>query len=229
VNRAIDRAEALAAVARTAGRSPAALVEDDPATGFTRVLDPPAPPLDLIEGDIIDEPGVLHFDLAPGGPLDGVPEWRGFLVYSDSDRTQSVVQLGERKSLRDHWPSLLERLSPPELACLIARYHGRDAGLPVHHTVVRSLGELGGLMAQPDQVPSDVAVPSLRVDDADATTRLEFDTAFLEEIGTAAPSVGLCHWVALWDAAEQLTWHASVTARGMPSIFGGSPSDNANA
>src|SRR5262249_55289361 len=129
------RLKALAAIAEATGRVGDADVADNRETGVTTLDSPGRPPLRLLEGDIVTTPGVWLFDEQPTVPAGTVPVWRGYLVHLTPHGDPHVVHLGDRLELADAWAELTGVLTPFELASLIGRYFGRDARLPVHHTV----------------------------------------------------------------------------------------------
>ena len=214
----MNRAAALAALAQASGRSPAASVEDDPAAGMVRVIEPGRPPLELLEGDVFTTPGVWHFDDAPSVPPDAVPTWRGYLVRVDPGGRPEVIRLGERVTLVEAWPRLAEWLSPFELASLIGRYFGRDAGLAVHHTVIESRVDAERLLADPADLPDKVGPPRLSEPRAaDGLATLSFFTTFVEPGDYGEPTVGLCYWKARWGPAVGVAWDSLVIGRHLRS------------
>jgi hypothetical protein len=204
----------LAAIAQARGLPPDAAVDDDPAAGTATLEAAGSVPLKLIESSVVSTPGVWLFDEKPVGPRDIVPVWRGWLVVARDQGKPNVVPLGDRVALAEAWPSLAGLLTAVELASLIARYFGRDAGLPVHHTVVANRSDVEQLLARPEELPAKVGPPRLTEPrEADDLVTLSFFTSFGEPDEDGAPSFGLAYWKARWAPELPLAWDALVIAR----------------
>ena len=186
---------------------------------MVRIIDAGRPPIELLEGDVLTTPGVWHFDEAPTGPGDSVPIWRGYLV-NVTDGQPTVVRLGERDALVEAWPRLAGWLTPFELASLIARYFGRDAGLAAHHTVIESRPDAERLLADPADLPEKVGPPRLSEPrPADGLVTLSFFSTFVEPGLDGEPTIGLCYWKARWGLAVGLAWDSLVIVRRLASVF----------
>ena len=215
-----DRQAALAAIAEASGLAGPARFEEDPVAAIISIRGASGESLDLLEADVVTTKGVWHFDEAPRGPTDRVPTWRGYLVRSGEDARRMVLRLGDRAALADAWPELASALTPFELASLIARYHGRDAGLSVHHTVLATRADGQRLLAQPAGLPDKVAGPRLSAPrTTDGLATLSFFTSFVEPGPEGEPTIGLCYWKARWARDVPLAWDSLVIARRLPSAW----------
>ena len=209
-----SRFTVLAAIAEAAGRTSDAGFAENLEAGVTTLTAPGRPPLRLLEGDILDSPGVWLYDEQPAVPPETVPVWRGYLVHVAGDGHAEVVRMGDRLELADAWPALAQLLSTFELASLIARYFGRDAGLPVHHSVVGDRRAAERLLSDPGDLPEKVGRPRLsepRADDGLVT--LSFFTSFTEPDDDGAPSIGYAYWKARWAPEVRLAWDSLVIVR----------------
>jgi hypothetical protein len=217
---------ALAAIATSTGREPDAAIRLDAASERITIDDRVQPPLVLLRVDETDEPGIWQFDDAPAGPVGTVPRWSGYLVRIEPGGEVSVVRL-DAETLPTAWASITEWIADPvALAQLIARYGGRDAGLPVHHSVVRTVDDLRALIAadERDRVELGVVRPPTLVRDGppDLLTHLTFLTSFLEQSPSASAipnGLGLARWSAAWGRVRPLDWTATIVARGIASIY----------
>jgi hypothetical protein len=213
-----SRLKALAAIAEASGRAPDANVDDDLQAGITTLRSPGFEPLRLIEGDIVTSPGLWQFDVAPAHVPDTAPAWHGYLAVPAENGSMVAIALSDRFALADAWPELAERLASFELASLIARYFGRDAGLPVHHTAIAQRADAERLLANPADLPEKVAPPRLSEPRAtDGLVTLSFFTSFIEPDDEGAPHVGLAYWKARWAPDNPLAWDSLVIARHLRS------------
>jgi hypothetical protein len=216
------RAAALAAIAAATGRNPAATATDRP-SGTTVVDDGVAAPMELLEADGPHTPGVWLFDDAPTDPPGSLPHWSGFLVRIGLDGEATVVRLGDRAELRERWPDLVAWLTADELANVIARYFGRDAGIEAHQTVLRSADSVRAITAPAERSnPAfDGIVPPRLVIRDDGGGALAFLTSFVErETPNGANRIGVCRWRATWGARDPVAWNGHAVVRGIPSVFG---------
>jgi hypothetical protein len=220
------RDAALAAIAMSTGRQTNAAIRFDAASERITIDDRVQSPLVLLRVDETDEPGIWQFDDAPAVPVGTVPRWSGYLVRVEPHGEPSVVRL-DVETLPTAWGSIAEWINDPVLlAQLIARYAGRDAGLPVHHSVVRTVDDLRALVASGERDRIDLGVvrpPTLMRDGPpDLLTHLTFLTSFLEASRSASATpngLGFAQWTAAWGRLRPLDWTANIIARGIPSIY----------
>jgi hypothetical protein len=216
VSSTISRRSAIVAIALAVGRRRSANVLDDQASGLTVIVDEGMATLELIEVKELGASSVWHFDRAPSRPTDSPPRWTGFLVHADPTGQPSVVPLGDRAAMVDRWPELNGFLPPGDLARVIARYFGRDAGLPVHHSAIPSVDGFRAALAKGEYAPSELAPPRLDLLEGGARL-LAFWTSFVETTGPGPPTLGVAHWVARWAPEEALSWRVIAVHRGLRS------------
>ena len=220
------RRAALVAIAAATDRGLDADIRDDEASGLITLDDGIRPSLVLLEVDEASGPGIWQFDEFPAGPVGSVPRWSGYLVRTEPDGQASVIRL-DRESLLTAWPTVVDWLPAPEsLAQVIARYAGRDAGLPVHHTVVQSVDAFLTLVAEDERDHLDLGVvrPPALVQDGPpgSLAHLTFLTSFIETARSGSPTpngLGLARWTATWGPDHPLDWAARILVRGIPSVY----------
>jgi hypothetical protein len=218
------RQAALAAIAKATKRGPDAVIRDE-ASGVITIDDGVRPALALLQVDDVADAGIWQFDDSPTGLAGSVPRWSGFLARVEPGGQTSVVRV-ERATLPTAWATIADWIGDPvALARLIARYAGRDAGLPVHHTVVTSADDVRTLVAEGDraQVDLEVVRPPTLVRDGPPHFRshLSFLSSFLEapRSGSTPNGLGLAKWTAIWGPDQSLDKTAEIVFRGMPSIY----------
>jgi hypothetical protein len=220
------RQAALAAIAVATDRGSDAAIRDDEGSGLITLDDGIRPSLVLLHVDESSRPGIWQFDETPAGPVGSVPRWSGYLVRTESDSGASVIRL-DRETLPTAWATIVDWLGEPEtLAQVIARYAGRDAGLPVHHTVVPSVDAVLALVAEDERDQLDLGVvrpPTIvRGGPPGNESRLTFLTSFIEAGRSGSPTpngLGLARWSATWAPDQRLEWSAQLLARGIPSLY----------
>jgi hypothetical protein len=224
----VGRQAVLAAIATATKRGADVAIRPDAASGVITIDDGVRPPLALLQIDDISDTGIWQFDETPTGPVGSVPRWSGFLARIQPGGEVSVVRM-EGPTLPTTWAKIADWIADPAaLARLIARYAGRDAGLPVHHTVVTSADEFRALVAESEreQLDLDVVRPPTLVRDGppDFESHLSFLSSFLETSrpGMSTPNgLGIARWTATWGLDHPLDLSAGIVLRGIPSIYTG--------
>jgi hypothetical protein len=224
----VGRQAALAAIAKATKRGADAVIRPDEASGVITIDDGVRPPLALLQIDDISDTGIWLFDETPTGPVGSVPRWSGYLARTAPGGEVAVVRM-EGPTLSTTWSTIADWIADPvALARLIARYAGRDAGLPVHHTVVTSVDDIRTLVAEADrdQIDIEAVRPPTLVRDGPPVfqSHLSFLSSFLESSRPGSPTrngLGIARWTVFWAPDQPLDITAHVVVRGMPSIYTG--------